>query len=257
MNWESLILLLPLGSFVAGLSATPHCAVMCGPLFVLFGEGGPGYQFGRVLAYASLGALFGALGASINIAAGELIALQNASVIVVAILFVVYGLTWLAPGITQAAPGLARWLPGFLRSPAHAGSGAGLSAWLVRTMSSLRRLTAAGERPILARFIPVLAGSLSALLPCGVLFPLWLLAAGSGTPVQGALLATGFVLGTLPGALLLGHFGRRFTGRQMHPRLRQVVGILLLAGGMVLLGVRAYHSQTGDPADPACHTPAD
>lgn len=261
---------LPLGSFVAGLTATPHCAVMCGPLFVIFGGGGFAYQVGRVVGYVSVGALLGLFGATVDRTAHEWLLLQNASVYLTGLLFIAYGLWHLAPGSVQRRA-----------NAAHVFSGPG--RLLVRVLGRLRARVAVQDaanntsqhatKVSFATFaVPVVAGTFSALLPCGVLIPLWLLAAGTGSAAGGALLTAGFVLGTLPGASLLAWSGRRFASKNLALPGR-ALGATLLCAGIALLGLRlsAFESQNPEhanhsndatrisrAADPAvCHTPAD
>ena len=262
-NWLSLLsdspayawlALLPIGSFLAGLSATPHCAVMCGPLFVLFGQGGPFYQVGRVLGYTLIGAVCGVLGASFNLL-GEQLALQHSALYLMAALFFVYGIIQILP---------ARWRS---RLP---GTGA-LTRLVVRLMGGLHRNKApdshSNQNPDAIKTrgpgLALLGGSLSALLPCGALVPLWLLAAGSGSALAGAALSGAFVLGTLPGAALLTwgsqRFGHWFRGRE---DWRRVAGIVLILAGLFVLGLRSGHFSTlhahGEHTaadDATCHTP--
>ena len=65
--WVSLSAWLALGA-VAGASSVPHCVGMCGPLAAAACPKGAGaaaplrYQAGRVVSYAALGAIAGALG---------------------------------------------------------------------------------------------------------------------------------------------------------------------------------------------------
>ncbi|MEQ9364964.1 MAG: sulfite exporter TauE/SafE family protein [Leptospirales bacterium] len=243
---QSFLVLLPIGSFVAGLTSTPHCAVMCGPLFVLFGEGGPAYQIGRVLGYTTIGAIAGLLGASLNIA-GEFAAIQRLSLYVVAAMFVLFGVYHLLPAHTRA-----KYSPDFTF----------LTRWLVRRLGRLRS-SGAVHHPQPGRVAPVslLAGSLSALLPCGPLIPLWMLAAGSGGAPSGALLSGGFVLGTIPGAALIAWSGGRFknSNAPLLRKARRLAGVCLLIAGVAMLGIRSTltpaHDNEGAPADPICHTP--
>ena len=272
-DFQSVLLWLPLGSFIAGLTTTPHCAVMCGPLFILFGEGGPGYQIGRVAGYTALGALAGFFGASMNLA-GEFLAVQHLALYFVAATFVLYGVYQLIPPQIRA-----RYLPDV---------SAKLNRWLVARMGALQKNTAGAARPADGQSgapiahhddsrpdgaapsataqkarprsmrLALTAGTLSALLPCGPLIPLWILAAGSGGAASGALLSGGFVLGTLPGAALIAWSGRRLGGFASL-NIRRFAGAALLIAGITLLGMRQTIGPPtggeGQGGDPVCHTP--
>ena len=54
---------------------------------------------------------------------------------------------------------------------------------------------------------PWLVGLATGLMPCGALASAWLLAAGSGSAVQGALTMLAFALGTVPLMVAFGSFG--------------------------------------------------
>jgi sulfite exporter TauE/SafE len=55
-------------------------------------------------------------------------------------------------------------------------------------------------------------GLATAVLPCGMLVPAWLLAAGAGGAAEGALVMSAFAAASLPG-LLVPLLGRRLIGR--------------------------------------------
>ncbi|MCR9141799.1 MAG: sulfite exporter TauE/SafE family protein [bacterium] len=262
---HSLLILLPLGSFFAGLAATPHCALMCGPLFVLFGAGGPAYQIGRVGGYIATGAAAGLLGASLNFA-GDFAAIQHLSLYFMAATFILFGAARLMPARIRA-----KIFPDFTA----------LTRWLVNRMNRLTRRPSQDVAPTGVRStedtspegvssngsrsasVSLVAGTLSALLPCGPLIPLWLLAAGSGNAIAGGALSGGFVLGTIPGAALIAWGGQRL-GRTaaLHSvwfaKARRFAGVALLIAGVAMLGARSsiIISPGGeDAAEPICHTP--
>lgn len=263
LDFQSLFVLLPIGSFVAGLTTTPHCAVMCGPLFVLFGEGGPAYQIGRVLGYTTLGALAGLFGASLNLA-GSFLEIQQASLYAMASLFVLYGVYHLLPtdfrarfpGLSPtrfviAAMGRLRKSDAVLNTRATGATGEGDKN--AANISGSRTNMA----PSRTALVSLAAGTLSALLPCGPLIPLWLLAAGSGNAGSGALLSGGFVLGTIPGAALIAWSGKHLTHFNS-VYLRRFAGVALLIAGITMLGMRSAHtSENARPGEsgPTCHTP--
>jgi uncharacterized protein len=189
--------------FMAGLAASPHCSLMCGPLQFaqLQGRGAvlPAAAWlhaGRVFGYAVLGALAGAAGARLQHALPPLQAgvwLQSAA----ALLMLVLGLR------------LLRALP-----PGACG----------------KRLCISGRRQALLR------GVAWALLPCGMLYAMLLLAALSAQARSGALLMAAFGLGTVPLSL-----GSALALRQLSlspPRLRRwAAGALMTVGALSLVAI--------------------
>lgn len=155
--------------FLAGLAASPHCSLMCGPLQLaqLRRSGGRAraaawLHLGRVSGYAVLGAMGGAVGAQ------GLMQLPSPTV---------------GAGVQLAAALVLAWLGfGYLRAPQTA-----CCAPPLRTGAG--RVTAL---TYLAR------GWAWALLPCAALYAMLLLAVLSASAAYGAALMAAFGLGTVP-----------------------------------------------------------
>ncbi len=205
--------------FLAGLAGgATHCATMCGP-FVLAqsaaladrNAGGPllrrlagaallPYQAGRMLGYATLGALAGGSAGLLMLASG--------------LRFVLAGLLLLAALLMlgQASTRLAQWLP---RLP---------KPRLPRVLE--RRLGALLAAPTGWR--GVLLGLLLSALPCGLLYAALAAAASSGSALAGAMAMAAFVLGTVPALGAVALLGQLF-GRRHGPAMRLAgVGLFLL-----------------------------
>ena len=203
--------------FVAGTTTSLHCALMCGAINAAQLRGhGPVplpeavalVHGARVLGYALLGALAGALGGRLAL--------------------------WLPEGVAgaglQALAALALVVAGVQqlrarRPPARAGGCARRHAPLTRGPVRLRLLA---------------QGLLWALLPCGILYTVLLLAALTTSAFAGFALLGAFGLGTLP---LMGLTGG-FLGLAARPRearlLRRgaalaLVGLGLAGAGLALL----------------------
>jgi len=190
------------GFILAGIVASPHCALMCGPLQALQLRR-PGMaprtallwlQAGRISGYALLGAAA---------ATGGLLLLRQ---------------------LPEAA----------LRLPLQALSALVL---LVLGLQQLRRPAtpgccppAAAGTPARRSLHPFLRGLLWVLLPCAALYAMLLLAMLSRSPLYAALLMAGFGLGTTP---LLGAGGLLLQGAgQARGRLRlAAAGLLIAAAG--------------------------
>jgi len=176
-----------LGAWVAGLAASPHCVLMCGPLSCAVVRPGPGYRWGlvayhggRLFAYSLVGGLAGGLGAT----AMRLVGQPEFKL-----------LPWFLPVFFLAlAFRLDRHLPrlpGFGRLSLAAG-----------------RLA----RRVPERFAPAALGLATPLLPCGPLYFFFALTLAVGDAGWGALLGLAFAAGTIP--LLL--IAQAFLGRWQH-----------------------------------------
>jgi len=159
---------------VAGVTGSLHCALMCGPLACApLPKAGPerrsaafAWHLGRVLAYALVGALLGALGAGV------------ARVLTVS---VKPYLPWvMAAGLVVTALDLGRHLkplPGV----------AALSRWLARLGATL---------PPAGRAFAL--GAATPFLPCGLLYGIFLAALATGSALGGAAVLGAFSLGAVP-----------------------------------------------------------
>lgn len=147
----------------AGLAASPHCALMCGPLQLLPARHGDASALmplhgGRIAGYAALGALAGAIGLLLF---RQLPSPQIGMAVQAFAALVLIGI------------GLHHWRhpsTGCAACPRHQRS---TGSWFAR-------------------------GLLRAALPCAALYAMLFLAASWQQPLQGMLLLAAFGIGTLP-----------------------------------------------------------
>ncbi len=226
------------GTFLAGIFYLPHCSVMCGPLVLLFKNRGVSYQVGRLLGYTAVGALLGIVGQSLE-QAGLLLSIQNGSLYGAALFMILYGIYLALP---------ARWK---FRTP----------SWVYRPAGWIASLRQHSRIP--ASLSVFLAGTLSALLPCGVLYPVWALAAGAGSPLSGAGIGLSFVLGTIPGLLVIQFLASRAEHRIAFFQTRKIkyaaTAILLSTGVLMMLwrgnfAPRMDFSESATENPEECHT---
>jgi len=197
---------------------------MCGPLAaaarphaVPAGRALAAWHLGRLVAYAAVGAALGL--------AGQGVASALASKVQPV-------LPWLmAAGLAASAFELGRRLPAVSALSAVARRIAGLGA----------RLGAAGRAFAL--------GAATPLLPCGLLWGIFLAAVGAGTPLGGSLVLVGFGVGSTPGLAAV-QAGAAWSGR--HPRVETVLrrAIPLLAAAFLVWRALMV---PGAHAAPACH----
>ncbi len=169
--------------FFSGLLGASHCIGMCGPFALVIGAASDStkenvlrqilYGFGRIFTYCFLGATAGFVGQRFTTLGGPLV---NAS----AVLAVVAGTFLIYQGLATA--GVIRRRIGFK------GSETGCTAApIFRTFLTSRR-----------RGHMFLAGLVTGFLPCGLLYGMLALAAGTGSLVSGLSVMSVFGLGTLP-----------------------------------------------------------
>ena len=241
--------------FVASLLGSLHCASMCGPFaaFALMRDKRRGpwlpqllYHGGRLLAYASLGSLAGAFGATLDIG-GSLLGVGRGAGVVTGALLVALG----ARRILAILGARMGW-----RIPAFPGA------------ARLGQLVGRAQRAAM-RSEPVVrslgTGICTALLPCGWLYAFVAMAAGTGRASSGAFLMLVFWTGTVPILAGIGTGVRGFLARA--GRMMQVAtAVLVMALGLVSISGRwsiAMAQVTGDhaghgsaallPDHPPCH----
>jgi sulfite exporter TauE/SafE len=164
---------------LAGFAGGPHCVAMCGaPCAAIGGQRAQralAFQAGRLIGYATLGAVVAASAGALQWAATQAALLKPLwGMLHVAVLLLGASLLWLGA------------------QPAWVERGA------VQVWRALRMRTLALDT---ARW-PFAAGALWALLPCGLLYAALMLAALADTPQGGAAVMAAFALTS--GALLHG-----------------------------------------------------
>lgn len=204
-------------AFVTGfLGSFGHCVGMCGPLVGSFAlaaaplgarrslGGQLAYHAGRVTTYGAVGAVMGLTGSFVNVA-GRLAGVQQ-------VVAVAAGLSMILLGLGVAG------LSATLRRLEARASG--------RVIALVRRILAGGGP---GRLYPT--GLALGLLPCGFSWTAFLGSAGTGSAIEGLVLALAFGLGTTPALLLAGAAGAAVGARAR--------GLLARAGGVLvaLLGL--------------------
>ena len=195
-------------AFLAGLVGGGHCLGMCGGFVVVAAAGGQRswlFHLARIAGYAALGAAAALAGAALDWG-GSAAGLHRVRFYVSGGLLLAFGLAFLG-----ALP--RRWLD----------PGAGL---VTRVLSRARRASGAA--------FPLVLGLPIGLLPCGLLYPMYAAAAGTGEPLEGAALLTSFGLGTVP---LLGTFSFALDriGLVTRQRLMRAAGVVMLLLGALVL----------------------
>ncbi|MFA9516718.1 sulfite exporter TauE/SafE family protein [Halopenitus sp. H-Gu1] len=239
-----------------GVLGGAHCIGMCGPLVTIYAsrmtdaqrtDGGTIsadrhdprgshlsvhevrqhtlFNLGRAASYTLIGVGMGALGSVVFIALGELTATANVIRGVVGIgigaLVIAIGAYYIAGRISFGVrlPGTERIVPA-------------LTAWVERLASG----------PGIVGL-----GAVHGLLPCPILYPAYLYAFATGSPIAGGVALGSLGLGTIPAVFAYGtviqHVGVRHR-RRLHQLLGVVfllLGYVLLAHGLMSIGIHIPH----------------
>lgn len=235
-----------------GLLGGAHCIGMCGPLVTMYAErmrpradGGTAakttssrrghlstyevrqhalFNVGRTLSYALLGGAFGALGGAVFVTADRLTAvadLVRGSVgVLIGVFIIAAGVTYLRGGAGGIGiPGLGR-----------------VTNWIAVRVD--RYVNGPGI---------VGLGALHGLLPCPILYPAYLFAFATGSPLSGALALGTLGVGTIPAVFAYGTLIESVGAvhrRRLHRLLGAVfvvLGYVLLAHGLMAVGIDIPH----------------
>ncbi|MEV1245405.1 sulfite exporter TauE/SafE family protein [Nonomuraea sp. NPDC049750] len=140
--------------------------------------------------------------------------------------------SYAAAGALLGLAGSAVRLPPQARALLLVAAGVAVITYAIRL---LRRRQPGCEAPRRARAGPrsaPLLGAATILIPCGVTLGMEMVAVSSGSPLGGAAVMTGFVLGTAPAFALLGWVLRRVS----RTRLARLAGVAALAAGLWTVG---------------------
>ncbi|WP_313951474.1 sulfite exporter TauE/SafE family protein [Accumulibacter sp.] len=204
-----------LALLLVGLLGGSHCVVMCGGIVGALSMGSPAraglhlaYNAGRIISYATAGAIAGALGEASLALSGQL-PLRSILYLFANLMLIALGLYLM--GLTRA-----------LALPERLGH----KLW--------RHL-----QPLTRNFLPAVTvarafplGLLWGWLPCGLVYSALATATTSGSAVHGAGLMLAFGAGTLPNLLLAGLFATRLQAYARIPAIRLGSGLLILGFGV-------------------------
>lgn len=199
-------------AFLTGLFMGAHCVGMCGGFVLAYvtraaRDGRPAwsahawYGAGKLASYTLIGAAFGLAGAAVSFTSDVRAAVSIAA----GLALVVYGLNTL--GVLPLPRAMAVRVPPFLSRIASA------------------------PRSRHPHAIGLLGGLMVA---CGPLGAMYVLAAGTGSPSEGALLLAAFGAGTLPALVGFG-VATTFASRRLAHRVLRYSGLVVIVMGMLMV----------------------
>lgn len=199
--------------FIVGFLTGFHCIGMCGSFVVSYVDKSQtmgrsalahaGYGIGKTLSYTALGGLFGLAGALVTVTP----VMRGYAAVFAGVFLLLFGLKML----NFFAP---------LRK---------LNLRFPKVLT--QKVTAALGRTRRPFVIGLLNGL---LLGCGPLQAMYIMAAGTGNPVEGAMMLFFFGLGTLPALLGYGFFASYLSGKTIHDLVR-VSGVLVIGMGLMMV----------------------
>ncbi len=200
--------------FLIGIFTSFHCVGMCGGFVLGYTVAGSGagrpaylqhllYALGKLVSYTSIGGLFGWVGGSISFTDS----LRSGVLLAAGVFLLVYGL-----GMLDTFRALRRFQIRLPRGLAYA-----LAKQRQRTSS------------------PLAVGLMNGLMiACGPLQAMYILAAGTGSPVRGATLLAVFALGTLPMMLIFGYLANTITANTSRSFMK-ISSLIIVALGLMMM----------------------
>jgi sulfite exporter TauE/SafE len=222
---------------VSGLLGSAHCVGMCGGLAAMIGIPVQGlrtsllrqftYSVGRVFTYSTLGAMAGYLG----------VRLSQSSIIprvvnIAAVLSILCGLLLIVEGLLACGIVIVRRKS--LRSPCGGCSSNGMFAAFLKSPGLHHAF---------------LAGILTGLLPCGLVYGFLALAAAERDPFRGMAVMAAFGVGTVPLMVATG-LGAAALGSGMRRKLLRVAACCVVLTGFLTV-YRGYGFLTASPQQTA------
>jgi sulfite exporter TauE/SafE len=198
--------------FVFGLVSSVHCLAMCGGIFAANQARGSRvlyYNAGRLVSYAAVGAVAGAIGSLASVSDG----LRAVVAVVGGFLVAAIGCTMLGifPALRRLSPSLPKSVIGRILGRVD---GAGVGGW--------------------GSFV---AGLFTVLLPCAPLQTMLLLAMGRGTALKGAAAMLAFVAGTLPALIGAGTvYSKLASNARLSRHVGRAAAVLVIAMGLGMAG---------------------
>ena len=210
--------------FIVGLITGLHCIGMCGSFVIGYTvkdaeqDNSPYlshalYGMGKIISYAMFGAAFGLIGSVFKITPF----ISGVSILLAGIFLIIFGLNTL------------------------------------NLFSTLKRVRIKQPKAMASYIIakrrntrsPFLIGFFSGfLLGCGPLQAMYIMAAGNGNPLQGAIFLALFAAGTLPALLGFGMATHLLSGKMTH-RFTQASGIILIVMGSMMLNKGLMTTKSG------------
>jgi len=202
-------------ALIFGLLGSFHCVGMCGPIALLLPVDRTNtikklaqiflYHFGRILAYASIGLLFGTIGKGL-----QLFGIQQQLSIAIGLLMIL-----------------------FVLIPAKVFNRYNFSRPLFRVISKIKNsLGVTLKKKTPDAFLTI--GFLNGFLPCGLVYMAVFGAIASGTALEGSLYMAFFGLGTIP-LMTVAVYAGNFVSGKVRQHIRRTVPVFVVLMGFLFV----------------------
>lgn len=202
-------------ALIFGLLGSFHCVGMCGPIALLLPVNRTNsvkklvqislYHFGRILAYASIGLLFGTIGKGL-----QLFGVQQQLSVAIGLLMILMVLL-----------------------PVKVFNKYNFSKPLFRVISKVKSsLGTALRKKTPDAFLTI--GFLNGFLPCGLVYMAVFGAIASGTALEGSLYMAFFGLGTIP-LMTVAVYAGNFVSGKVRQHIRRVVPVFVVLMGFLFV----------------------
>ncbi|MCB1189957.1 MAG: sulfite exporter TauE/SafE family protein [Leptospiraceae bacterium] len=215
-------------AFLEGFLGSLHCLGMCGPIVYILNQKEESklmtnviYNVSRSISYAIIGFLLGTFGLGLDMFFLKSIALYIGSFLI--ILMAIY---YMFPGLFEMVQ---------IKFP-------------ISPYTKITKVVHSFKEN--GKIYAALLGFVSGLLPCGLLYPAYILSFMSGTPFLGSITMIIFSLGTYPMMFGIGYSSIKILAKMNQKHLKFITGIIMLCVG---LGLIYYRSQIEVNKSPICH----
>ncbi len=213
-------------AFLLGVTSSFHCVGMCGPFVASFNLASDSkflanllYNFGRLLGYSGIGLILGFAGNTFNLAGENFLQIQKFAAVISSVIIVLFGISLIFHKLNiteQMFNAISRNLFLLIKPLNKRGNGIAFTFTL---------------------------GLFTTLLPCGTLYPAFVLAFSTGGAVSGLLSMFAFFLGTLP---LIFAFGIGFA--KFRPMIKSswisFTGVVIVVTGISSVAFRFSHDHS-------------
>ncbi|MFB5650557.1 sulfite exporter TauE/SafE family protein [Leptospira wolffii] len=219
---------LVISAFLSGLAGSIHCAGMCGPLagtlsfFVSSDKKSSNvflqlaYNLGRFFSYSLIGLLLGFAGEGTNATLAKLLPLQEAAAWIGVFALGILGIFLLFGKVPTSNQRLSKLISKFAKP---------ILGELQGSSQSLGKIGKLG----------FYFGLLTGLLPCGILYPAFVTAFASGSPIHGAIIMSAFFLGTFPLLYLFGIGFKSMVSKLRGNATRYAGGFIVVVSILLIL----------------------
>jgi len=227
-------------SFLSGMTGSLHCVGMCGPLagtlsFFVSDKSKNTiiqltYNMGRLVSYSAIGLSLGFLGEGTNLVFSSLLPIQEIAAWIGILVLMLLGISLVFGKLPSSNVYLTKFISRFTKP---------ILGELKEGSLSLKKTGSLG----------FVFGFLTGFLPCGILYPAFVTAFASGSPLLGSGIMASFFLGTFPLLFLFGIGFKSVFSKWRGQMIRYAGGTIIIISVFMIL-FRFQHNHTNHQTFP-------